>query len=164
MFQLIVAVVGIALVVILAIIAIWVGGEAFTSSGEKALFTTYFNQGTQIEGALKLYSANNGGIPMSVAVDEDMDAYEATQAALQHLIDTEYLTTAPDIQDGVWLIEGTSIYRALDSSAPDGQCRRLNDFVMKDVAELDTVHPDWNGCPPCDDDAYNDWPGCTKAL
>jgi len=151
MFQLIVAVVGIALVVILSVLALWVGGTAFTSSNEKALFTTYFNQGTQIEGALKLYAANNGGVSMSVSGEDGTP--EATQEALDILVNSHYLTTAPDPE--AWIIEGTSIYRALDSSDGD-QCKRLNEFAGKDTS----LAP--NGCPACDDDAFNGWPGCTR--
>lgn len=168
MFQLIVAVVGVALVVILAIIAIWVGGPAFTSSGERALFTTYFNQGTQIEGALKLYNANNGGLPMTVDVADPDDEVESSRAALEKLINEQYLTHAPDInnsvEEGVWIIDGTNIYRALGSDAPEGQCRRLNEFVGKNTSQLDAVNASWDGCPPCGEDAYSDWPGCTRVA
>lgn len=161
MFQLIVAVVGIALVVILAIIAIWVGGNAFTTSGEKATFTTYFNQGTQIEAALKLYSANNSGLSMTVAPQSGLSN---SQAALQKLINEQYLTSAPEFDEDVWVIDGTNIYRALDEDAPAGQCRRLNEFVGKDFTTMDADHAEWDGCPPCGDDAYSDWPGCTRVA
>lgn len=172
MFQLIVAVVSVVLVAIIAMIAIWVGGQAFTSSGERALFTTYFNQGTQIEGALKLYAANNGGVSMTVT--GEAGSVEATQSALNTLMAEEYLTHAPDPDS--WVIEGTSIYRALEGD-PE-QCMRLNQFIGKDPSSL--PDPDWLGCPPCNDAAgapqpgdpgydplyaastYNDWPGCRR--
>lgn len=167
MFQLIVAVIGIALVVILAIIAIWVGGNAFTTSGEKALFTTYFNQGTQIEGALKLYTANNGGISLVVPGVNSTDSVEVkTAAALTYLVNNDYLTHAPD--KGEWLLVGDTIYRALENS---DQCGRLNQFAGKDIASLPAG---MDGCPPCLDSdpinpdpawqaaTYAGWPGCKK--
>ena len=48
MFNLIVAVVGIVLVAIIALLAMWFGGQAFSTSNEKATFAGYFNAGSQI--------------------------------------------------------------------------------------------------------------------
>lgn len=151
MFQLIVAVIGIALVVVLSIIAIWVGGTAFTTSGETALFTTYLNQGSQIEAGLKMYQADKGVLPQDLP-DSD--------AVLDHLVDTEYLRTVPE---GLWEIDGSTIYRALDDFA---QCKRLNEFMGKDVSLVDPGE-DTEGCPVCnppDGTVPNtqDWPGCRK--
>lgn len=61
MFQLIVAVISIALVAILAIASIYYGGAAFLSSSTKASVTTLVNGGQQIAGANALYKTNNSG-------------------------------------------------------------------------------------------------------
>ena len=148
MFQLIVAVVGIALVVILSIIAIWVGGSAFTNSGETALFATYLNQGSQIEGGLKMYQADKGVLP---------SGFSDSDAVLEHLVDETYLRSIPE---GDWKIEGSTIYRQLQNTE---QCARLNTFMGKDIALV----ADGSGCPPCnvpvgEVNEFSDWPGCRK--
>jgi type II secretory pathway pseudopilin PulG len=61
MFQLIVAVISIALVAALALASIFYGGEAFTRSQLKAQVTTMINQAQQISGAQTLYKTDKGG-------------------------------------------------------------------------------------------------------
>ena len=154
MFQLIVAVVGIALIVILAVIAVWVGGDTFSSSGERALFTTYLNQGSQIEASLKMYKANNGVL----AFDETV---ETSEDVLNWLKNNDYLESVPP---GDWQIDGTAIYRALENNE---QCQRLNAFMGKDLS----LAAAYDGCPPCNgvvgegevvDKTFANWPGCTR--
>ncbi|WP_315922685.1 hypothetical protein [Mesorhizobium sp. SP-1A] len=60
MFQLIVAVISIALIAALAIASIFYGGDAFTKSSEKATVTTLINQAQQIAGAAALYKTDSG--------------------------------------------------------------------------------------------------------
>lgn len=60
MFQLIVAVISIALIAALAIASIFYGGDAFTKSSEKANVTTLINQAQQIAGAAALYKTDAG--------------------------------------------------------------------------------------------------------
>jgi hypothetical protein len=62
MFQLIVAVISIALVAALALASIFYGGEAFTRSQLKAQVTTMINQAQQISGAQTLYKTDKGGL------------------------------------------------------------------------------------------------------
>lgn len=159
MFQLIVAVVGIALIVILAVIAIWLGGDAFSSSGERATFTTYLNQGSQIEASLKMYKANNGVLTFE---DLDGDDEVSSEEVLENLRTLTYLETIPP---GDWQIDGTAIYRALEDTE---QCKRLNAFMGKDLEAAAA----YNGCPPCEgtedangvvDKTFANWPGCTRA-
>jgi len=66
MFQLIVAVISIALVAALAIASMFYGGDAFTRSSEKANVTTLVNQGQQISGAATLYKTDNAEYPADV--------------------------------------------------------------------------------------------------
>lgn len=67
MFQLIVAVISIALIAALAIASIFYGGEAFTKSSEKAQVTTLINQAQQISGAISLFQTDNAHRPAAVA-------------------------------------------------------------------------------------------------
>jgi len=67
MFQLIVAVISIALVAALAIASIFYGGEAFTKSSDKAHVTALVNQAQQISGAYQLYKTDNGTAPATIA-------------------------------------------------------------------------------------------------
>jgi type II secretory pathway pseudopilin PulG len=68
MFQLIVAVISIALVAALALASIFYGGEAFTRSQLKAQVTTMINQAQQISGAQTLYKTDKGGlVPATVS-------------------------------------------------------------------------------------------------
>lgn len=67
MFQLIVAVISIALVAALAIASIYYGGSAFNKSSLKANVTTLVNGGQQIAGAVALYRTDNSIDPSDVA-------------------------------------------------------------------------------------------------
>ena len=60
MFQLIVAVISIALVAALAIASIYYGGSAFSSSSLRANVVTLVNAGQQISGAQALYKTDYG--------------------------------------------------------------------------------------------------------
>lgn len=59
MFQLIVAVIAIALVIALTLASIYYGGEAFTRSSLKANVAAMVNQAQQISGAHTLYKVDN---------------------------------------------------------------------------------------------------------
>lgn len=88
MFQLIVAVISIALVAALAIASIFYGGEAFTKSSEKANVTALVNQAQQISGAYQLYKTDTGGAPANIgALSPD---YLAS------------LPTPPKVSTGTW--------------------------------------------------------------
>jgi hypothetical protein len=67
MFQLIVAVISIALVAALAIASIYYGGSAFSSSSLRANVVTLVNAGQQISGAQALYKTDNGIAAASIA-------------------------------------------------------------------------------------------------
>lgn len=66
MFQLIVAVISIALVAALAIASIFYGGKAWHDYQFRIKVATLINQAHQIEGAIRLYEADTGGkIPLT---------------------------------------------------------------------------------------------------
>lgn len=162
MFQLIVAVISVALIAILTIAALWFGGVAFSDSSEKASFAEYFNHGAQIEGALKMYQVNN---------NNTVPAGDST-AILSTLKTENYLKSIPA---GDWEVATSgaqaTIYLPLDNSDGQGfvKCKHLNEFMKKDVslAELPSG-PDYAGCPPCvptdpvEVTTFKNWPGCRK--
>jgi hypothetical protein len=96
MFQLIVAVISIALVAALALASIFYGGEAFTRGQLKAQVATMINQGQQISGANTLYKTDKGGVDASVVADLTRDQGNGFR----------YLAVAPTppskITEGVW--------------------------------------------------------------
>ena len=69
MFQLIVAVISIALVAVLAIASTYYGGTAFTQSQQKAQITALVNAGEQIAGANALYVTDWGQNALTVAAN-----------------------------------------------------------------------------------------------
>lgn len=93
MFQLIVAVISIALVAALAIASIFYGGEAFTRSSEKANVTALVNQAQQISGAYALYKTDVGAPP--AAVTNLSPSYLAA------------LPTPSKVADGAWAFNAT---------------------------------------------------------
>lgn len=107
MFQLIVAVISIALVAALAIASIFYGGDAFTRSSERANVTALVNQAQQIAGAATLYKTDN--------------AIDAPNVAA--LVSGEYLATVPsapklaDEGDGWFLTPGVDVRIELNTGA-----------------------------------------------
>lgn len=79
MFQLIVAVIAIALVIALTLASIFYGGEAFTRSSLKANVAAMVNQAQQISGAHTLYKTD----------------FSRSATSLQALEDAGYLAEVP---------------------------------------------------------------------
>lgn len=106
MFQLIVAVISIALVAALAIASIYYGGAAFTKSSLRANVTTLVNAGQQIAGAVALYKTDYSVAP--------------TMAQLKD--EGEYLSAEPGkapfvSEDADWAINGDVTEIAIDATA-----------------------------------------------
>lgn len=144
MFQLIVAVVSISLVVILAVAMLWYGGSAFTASSDRALFARLMNHGGQIEGAIQLYSSTRGAPPQG-----------NSSQILATLLSENYLSTVPP---GGWYVDGTRVFYTLDDFSV---CRRMNQLANWDVSPTGPPAA-WDGCPPCSDDSFSQWPGCRR--
>src|SRR3546814_5373062 len=81
MFQLIVAVISIALLAALAGASIFYGGAAFSGSTAKANVSSLVNQGQQIAGAAALFRTDNGG-----TTPTDLTT---------HLVANDYLQSVP---------------------------------------------------------------------
>ena len=151
MFQLIVAVIAIALVIILTLAAVWYGGSAFTEGQAKADYARNVNTATQIEGAMQLYYANNS-----------VNAPGEDDVLLNNLVDYGYLREIPF---GDWSVTPDSLYRPIEIQSV-GQCA-----IMNRAAGYDTdLAPTYDGCPPCngevgtqqlaDAQEFRQWPGC----
>lgn len=147
MFQLIAAVVAIALVAVIAIALIWYGGDAFMGGADKARYATYMNHGSQIEGAIKLYQTNHGFTPVG-------DSDKIVKMLVDGDGNTNYLSSNPR---GVWYVEEGTIYKSLDQGVDE--CKRIN-IVAKGKEAVETAGGD--GCPVCGDATYRDWPGCKR--
>lgn len=103
MFQLIVAVISIALVAALAIASIYYGGQAFQKSALKANVTTLVNAGQQISGAQALYRTDLS-VPALALSSLLADAGNGT-----------YLSAAPSTNSlvasgGAWALDATGTY------------------------------------------------------
>ena len=147
MFQLIAAVIAIALVVVIALALIWYGGDAFKGGADKARYAAYMNHGSQIEGAIKLYQTNNGFTP-------EGDSDKIVAMLVQGDGNTTYLSSEPR---GTWYVESGTIYKSLVDGVDE--CKRIN-IVAKGKDAVDTAGGD--GCPVCNDATYRDWPGCKR--
>lgn len=84
MFQLIVAVIAIALVIALTLASIFYGGEAFTRSSLKANVAAMVNQAQQISGAHTLYKT-----------DFSRNATGGATGGIDELVKAEYLAEKP---------------------------------------------------------------------
>ena len=144
MFQMIVAVISIALVAAIALAVLWFGGSSFMNGGDKAKYAQYMNHGSQIEGALKMYQSDTGFYPTGTP-DKIVDALVKGDTQ-----NGTYLTAEPQ---GSWYVEKGTIYRDLSNM---DECSRINSVARKDITLVD------GGCPVCDNDNYKDWPGCRR--
>ena len=108
MFQLIVAVISIALVAILAIASIYYGGSAFQRSGLKAQVDAMVNAGQQISGAQSLYQT-------------DLGISATTVAQLQNTVNgVTYLSAAPAIPSVASKADGTAAWSILSTVGSNG--------------------------------------------
>lgn len=148
MFQLIVAVISIALFAALAIAAMYYGGDAFTKSSEKANLTTLVNQAQQISGAAALYKTDKGyGIETTTATGATLVDDLATDPA-------GYLSAVPTpskIAEGAWDITAggeiivpfnTALSAAAltDLCAADGPVEQMNATCTDGAGAAGTSH------------------------
>lgn len=152
MFQLIVAVIAIALVLLLVIAALYFGGSVYDESGARAAYAKNVNSATQIEAAMQLYYQDN----TKNAPFQDMEL-------LQYLHQEKYLK---DIPEGDWKVNPESLYKPIEIQDV-AQCKAMNRAAGFDIS---TVPSEYEGCPPCngaegssqlaDAETYKKWPGC----
>jgi hypothetical protein len=136
MFQLIVAVIAIALMVVMVLASIWFGGNVFSESKQRALYSEYVNSAAQIDGAINLYYQETASYPAG----ED-------EVFLNNLVSTGYLNGVPN---GQWKVSRELLYKSI---ADANVCEIINRMSGQDTSSVQ--------CPPCGDAAYKSWPGCT---
>ena len=125
MFQLIVAVISIALVAALAIASIYYGGSAFSSSSLRANVVTLVNGGQQIAGAQALYRTDFGNFT------NDITKLQATNAA-----GYTYLSSPPGkstIANGAWTTDGVTANIPLASAT--GTCKEVSKQAGRTVPD-----------------------------
>nr|WP_250808033.1 hypothetical protein [Neorhizobium tomejilense] len=152
MFQLIVAVIAIALVLLLVIAALYFGGSIYDESGARAAYAKNVNSATQIEAAMQLYYHDNA----KNAPFTDMEL-------LRYLNEQKYLK---DIPEGDWKVNPEALYKPIEIQDVD-QCSAMNKAAGFDLSQ---VPSSYNGCPPCngatgsqqlaDAETFKKWPGC----
>lgn len=104
MFQLIVAVISIALIAALALASIPYLGDAFNQGSLKGNVTTLINGGQQISGAQALYKTEHAGVTAKILEDSVADAGDGLVGA------GDYLTAVPGISGaatGEWGLNAT---------------------------------------------------------
>jgi len=145
MFQLIVAVISIALVAVMIIAAMWFGGDVFAESKQRSMYAEHVNAAAQIDGALQLYYQENGAFPRDASGNALQDG-----ALVQALVSGKYLNSPPN---GEWRVSADQLYKPV---ADVNQCAILNKVAGFDINTPGVT----DGCPPCGNDTYKQWPGC----
>lgn len=152
MFQLIIAIVAIALVLLLVIAAMYFGGSIYDESGARAAYAKNVNSATQIEAAMQLYYHDKSSSPAG----ENM-------TLLHNLLDWGYLKEIPE---GDWRVNATALYKPIKIQDVE-QCSAMNKAAGFNLSQV----PDqYDGCPPCngaegsqqltDAETFKKWPGC----
>lgn len=138
MFQLIIAVISIALIAVLAAAAIFYGGSAFSENQVRAMHAKYSNGALQIQSAMDYYKAERIAYPGGTS-EEKMTA----------LIDNFYLESQPE---GAWIIsdDNRTISRPMEVSSLQA-CVKLNQYAGKPAE-----------CPPCAESEPEDFPACVN--
>lgn len=139
MFNLLVAGIALLLGGVMALVGMFYLGDAFTDTRDKQIYAQSINTAQQIEGALKMYQADNGYYPSGTS-----------DAILKELVTGNYLSFVPG---GDWVVGKGMLIRALEG--PD-QCAGVNKVAGYDV----TLVGDKTGCPVCTDDQFKQWPAC----
>jgi hypothetical protein len=144
MFNLVVAVISIALIAVMAVAGLWYGGSTFTAQTQKTEYATMANAASQIKGAMEIYRAKNGMYPTGVA--DEGAGITVTDDMLSSLAAESYLSGVPE---GEWIIGSGYIQRTIEDEAA---CARANMFAGFTEE-----------CPACDDPTRVDYPACATA-
>jgi hypothetical protein len=152
MFQLIIAIVAIALVLLLVLAAMYFGGSIYDESNARAAYAKNVNSATQIEAAMQLYFQDKSANP----VGEDMPL-------LHSLLSWGYLKEIPE---GDWRVNSTALYKPIKIQDVE-QCSAMNKAAGFNLSQ---VPSQYDGCPPCngaegsqqlaDAETFKKWPGC----
>jgi hypothetical protein len=138
MFNLIVAVISIALIAAMAAASIFYGGSAFGSGTAQAQASTLVNNGQQISGAQQLYMIDNSGNRNSV---NDMTGTAPdglqTDGYLQAVPTPPANSTGANATDlGTWLVSDDGTYAFIDlNTAPAGANISPAETVCSEVVD-----------------------------
>lgn len=151
MFQLIIAILSIALIATLAIASVYYGGDAFTKGTAKAGASTVVSQAQQVSAADVLYQNDNAG---------------AHAADVATLVTDNYLQAAPQMPESVGddldLDQATGL--VYGGVANETICTEINAQLGVDTiptatdatpASLDTAITEQYGCASVDDGSGN---------
>ncbi|WP_315922684.1 hypothetical protein [Mesorhizobium sp. SP-1A] len=157
MFQLIAAVVGILLLAILVIAALYYGGGAHSDAKIRADYSGNMNTGAQIEGALRLYFNDHAMYPPSDLENDEL---------LQFLVDNKYLKEIPA---GDWTVNPQTLSRPIKTQTIE-ECSAMNRVAGFKTDASDITGEPYKGCPPCSGaegtpeetlaNKYKSWPVC----
>lgn len=104
MFSLIITIISIALVGLLAVAAVFYGGDAFTEGNQKAEAAKRIGAGQQIVSAIHMYQADNASLPSTLS---------------ELSSNKRYLTAVPD---GDWVVSKDAVVSAVSEQ----QCMDIN--------------------------------------
>lgn len=155
MFNLIVAVISIALIAAMAAASIFYGGSAFGSGTAQAQASTLINNGQQIGGAQQLYMIDNSG---NRNATNDMTAANGLVAEdyLQAVPTPPANSTGADATDiGTWLVsaDGTFAYVALNTADGGANTSPAATVCAELVSEGAAANVTLTGTGVIDDDA-----------
>ena len=94
MFNLIVAVISIALIAALAAASLFYGGDSFAKSSARAEAATLISQAQQVAGAAALFRIDNAGASVS-STEPDCSTGTQSACAITRLVDGGYLQAKP---------------------------------------------------------------------
>lgn len=133
MFSLVITIISVALVAVLALAAIYYGGETIGDGNDRAEAARLVNEGQQIRGAAEMFRSIEARQPSSVA----------------ELVDREYLSTVPRSS---W--QSATNYAQV-SSVSERHCRIANVMLKISSDESDPI-------PSCDDPSLTGRTACCE--
>lgn len=165
MFQLVAAVVGILLLAIIVIAALYYGSGAHSDAKIRADYSGNMNTGSQIEGALRLYFNDHAMYPPSR--DPETNEELVDTALLNFLVKKQYLKEIPS---GDWTVNPQTLSRPIKNQTVE-ECSSMNRVAgFKVDAATDLAGEPYKGCPPCSGapgtpeevlfNKYKSWPVC----
>lgn len=134
MFNLIVAVISIALIAAMAAASIYYGGDGFGKSSARAQAATLISQAQQIYGGASLFSIANAG--SDVASSAGCAAGTFSECAINRLVDGGYLQAIPSFPADVAIqADGIASVEAA-FGAPAGTFSWMNRWTVSDNGDL----------------------------
>ncbi len=156
MIMMLIGFVALAIFGLLGAYGIYLLSEMFASQSDKALYTASATGGQQIEGAIRAYSAEIGGLPPATSPTSVVETLLATGYLRNLRPGVNYIEGATPAT--VWAISGNRAYTPLQDV---NQCLRMNRVAGKPI---DGPGAPSGGCPQCSDETFTDYPACIGTL